>query len=126
MSIVKYCGLVILALFAVLLTGELKREIGKLVGICAGVALLVAAVGKMVPVFALVKELLGGTAIAGYFSTLIKALGVALAVEFCADLCRDLGESTLAHRLEMLGKAELLLLALPLVSELVKLARGLL
>ena len=126
MSIIKYCGLVIFALFTVLLTSELKRDIGKLVGICAGVALLIAAIGKLVPVFTLVKQLLDDTALAGYFSTLIKALGVSLAVDFCADLCKDLGESSLAGRIELLGKAELLLLALPLISELVELARGLL
>jgi stage III sporulation protein AD len=126
MSIIKYCGLVIFALFTVLLTNELKRDIGKLVGVCVGVGLLIAAIGKSVPVFSLVKGLLADTALAPYFATLLKALGVSLAVEFCADLCKDLGESSLAGRLEMLGKVELLLLALPLFQEVVDLAGGLL
>ena len=37
---------------------------------------------------------------------------------FCAALCRDCGESTVALCLEFAGKAELILLAVPLLEEL--------
>ena len=48
-----------------------------------------------------------------------------LAVQFSAELCRDAGESAIASKLELVGKAEIIILALPLVRELLGLAGGL-
>jgi stage III sporulation protein AD len=51
---------------------------------------------------------------------------VTLAAQFTAELCRDAGEGALASRLELAGRAEILLLALPLIRELTALAAGML
>ena len=42
-----------------------------------------------------------------------------------ADVCREMGESTLGARVEMCGRAEILLLCLPFLLELFSLALGL-
>ena len=126
MSIIKYCGIALLALSAVMIVGELKPKLSKLMAMCVGMSMLVAAAANLYPTVKLIGGFVGDTPLATYSSTLLKARGVSLAVEICADLCRDAGEASLAARLEMIGKAELLLLALPLVTELADIARGLL
>ncbi len=124
MSVVKYCGLALLSLSVVLIVSQFKRELGRVIGICLGAAFLVPAFAQLFPTIEVINEFVADTPLAKYSSTLLKALGVALAVEICSDMCRDAGEPTLASRLEMIGKAELLLLALPLVSELIGIAKG--
>lgn len=124
MSILKYCGLALLALSVIMILSEFKPKLAKLAAITVGIYMLTAVIANVYPSVKLISELGQDTPLAKYSSTLIKALGVALAVEITADTCRDAGENTLASRLEMIGKAELLLLALPLVYELINIARG--
>ena len=45
-------------------------------------------------------------------------------MQFSAELCRDAGESAIASKLELVGKAEIILLCLPLLRELIGLAAG--
>ena len=50
---------------------------------------------------------------------MIRAVGVAIVAEFGAQLCRDAGEGALAGRVELAGRATMLALALPLLTDLV-------
>lgn len=124
MSIIRYCGIALLSLSVIMILSELRPKLAKLVATAIGVCMLTAAGTSISPAFKVISEYISGTPLSSYASTLLKALGVALAVEITADICRDAGESSLASRIEMIGKAELLILALPLISELITIARG--
>ena len=126
MSVVKYCGLALLTVAVAMIIAELKPNISKLVTLTACTGFVCAAAATLYPSYKYFSTLIEDTALSEYSSTLIKALGVALAVEISADVCRDAGEGGLASKLEMIGKAELLLLALPLIGELIERARSLL
>lgn len=126
MSIVKYCGLALLTVAAAMIISELKPSVSKLVTLTVCVGFVCAAVSILYPSYKYLSNFIGGTSFSNYANTLLKALGVALAVEISADVCKDAGEAGLASKLEMIGRAELLLLALPLISELIEKARSLL
>lgn len=57
-----------------------------------------------------------------YTTLLLKALGVGYVVKIASDVCRDLGAGETAAKIELCGKAELLLMAMPLVGDLISLA----
>ena len=57
---------------------------------------------------------------------LFKGLGVAVLTQLCAELCKQSGEASLALGVEGAGKAELLLLCLPMLRELLETAQRLL
>lgn len=126
MSVLRYCGLILLASFIAMLLSELNGTMARLARACVGACIFCALVSSVYPSVKLLRELICETPLADTCETLFKALGVALAVEVCADACRDAGESSLASKLELVGKAELILLAIPLVRELMECARGLL
>ena len=72
-------------------------------------------------------EALGGTTLEStHFSVLLKALGVAFLTHFAAELCRESGENGVAGNVELAGKLEILLLCLPLIEDVLGLARDLL
>ena len=50
---------------------------------------------------------------------MLKAMGIALACEFAAQLCRDAGESALAARAEIAGRVTLAALAAPMLARVV-------
>ena len=118
----KYCGAALIALFAVLLLRAQKSEFSGIVSLAAGILLLGAAVVTLTPTLELVGDLIEGTGFKANLTALVKALGITLAVQFTSELCRDAGESSIASKLEFIGKAEILLLCLPLINELLSLA----
>lgn len=50
-----------------------------------------------------------------YLSVLLKIIAVSYVAEFAASLCRDAGESALAAKVELAAKVVVLLLAVPIV-----------
>ena len=52
------------------------------------------------------------------FNTMLKALGIAFIGRFCADICRDCGEQTLANAVEGVGRVCIFALALPMLSDI--------
>ena len=121
-KMIKYCGAALIALFAVLLLRAQKSEFSGIVSFAAGILLLGAAVVTLTPTLEMVGNLIEGSGFKSNFTALIKALGITLAVQFTSELCRDAGESSIASKLEFIGKAEILLLCLPLLNELLAFA----
>lgn len=124
MDIIKLCGIAIIAaIFNIVLRRE-KGEFALAVSAVSGVMLLLCAVSSLAPALELMRELSAHVSQQhiGYFNVMIKALGVSVIVSAAADSCRDMGEAGVAKKLEFAGKAQLLLLALPLVRDISSLA----
>lgn len=60
---------------------------------------------------------MGGVA-QGTVKTIIKAVGVAYMAQFASHLCKDLGESALAVKTEIVGRILLLTLAMPIIRSI--------
>lgn len=60
------------------------------------------------------------------FDIMLKGLGVALLCRFCSDICRDCGENTLASGVESVGKIVIFSLSLPMLADILTLAREIL
>ena len=122
MNIVKYCGAALCALCAVILLRGQKSGFSTGVAVTASVLLLGAAVSELLPVIRAISEMANDSGVGKWMEIMMKTLGIAVVVQFGADICRDSGETSIASKLEMVGKAEIILLALPLMRELVALA----
>lgn len=119
---IKYCGVALCALTAVIVLRGQKSEFAGIVALAAAVLLFGVAAAMFWPVLSELRRMIEGTSFEGCLSTLIKALGITLAVQFSSELCRDAGESAIASKLELVGKAEMILLCLPLIGKLLGLA----
>ena len=118
----KYCGAALCALAAVLVLRSQKSEFSGLVSLAASVILLGAAIVTFLPIVEFVSQTVVGTGFSEYLTVLMKALGITLTIQLCAEVCRDAGEASLASRLELVGRAEILILCLPLIRDLITLA----
>ena len=59
------------------------------------------------------------------FIFLLKSVGIGYICQFTSDICSDAGESAIASKIELAGRVELLLIALPLATEVVETAHTL-
>ncbi len=78
------------------------------------------------PLFAYVRALTEHTHASVYTELLFKALGIAILTQICADICRECGESALSTGVELTGKIEILLISLPMITEILSIAERLL
>ena len=91
-----------------------------------GILLLTGAgLAMLQPVISWLGELAQSCGIGEMTSLLMRALGVALLTQLCAELCRQSGEGSIASGVELAGRAELLLMALPQLQELLSIAQTL-
>lgn len=61
----------------------------------------------------------------GYFTILIKIIGITYIAEFCSDICKDAGYSTVAGQISMAGKLTVLGISMPIITTLLELIAGL-
>ncbi len=122
----KICGGALLCTVAIVVLRQLGRD-GALPLQWLGILLLTGAgLALLEPVIVFAGELAAACGITETASLLLRALGVALLCQLCADLCRQSGETTIAAGVETAGRAQILLLSLPKLRELLAAAEQLL
>lgn len=128
MDIMRVAAIALLGVVALLFFKQYKPEWGVPLRLILGVALggMILSAAKELLAFA---ELLAGnrdTVTGGMWQLILKALGISFVTEITSGVCRDSGEGTLASWVDMAGKMALLLLSLPLIREILTVARSLL
>lgn len=109
---------------AAVLCTVVRAQQPQMAGLCAlaaGTILLLAALESLTTVQTVFARLttLGGLR-EGYFSTLLKVLGISYATELAAQTCADLGEGGLAMRVSLVGKLCVFALTAPMLLSLIE------
>ena len=96
---------IITVLAAVFLKG-VKAEYGICAGICGSIILVYIAVTKFSGILGIISgfKRYTGCQIRIMLLMLIKMLGIAFTAEFSSNLCRDVGYSSVAAQIELIGK----------------------
>ena len=118
MEIVVICAFSVVASVVALFIKQYRPEYSSVILTAASVIILTSLVKTIVP---LIGEYLGIVSAAGLdrnvFSVILKALGISLITVFASDICSDAGQSSLAGRVEFAGKVAIVILAFPLIRE---------
>ena len=123
---IQIVGLALLSALVILLLRELRPCFAAPARLGVTVLLFGAAMPLYVRVLKRVEQLFSVTGAEAYASVLLRAAGVALICELTATLCRDLGENGVAGGVQLFGKLEILVLSLPLVDDVLEIAKELL
>ena len=122
-------GISALAVVEAVLSVMLRRyhgEYGMLLSIGCGLLLLLAILQQISPAVRQINDFLEASGIPQeYILVLFKALGICYLTQFAADSCRDAGESALAVKAEIAGRVAVLLISLPLLSQVASTAMDL-
>ena len=100
-----------------------SKEYSLLISVLLGLAVIFYLSAKFTPIFRQIGALITLAKVPEkYLSILLKCLGICFVTEFAADSCRDVGENSLASKIEIIGKVSILAAALPLFEEIIKTA----
>ena len=126
MDSIQVCLLAIAGVTAITVIRKWNSDFLPLMRLCLAILLSAILLSLTAPLVSYVKSLTESTGLSGYAEFLFKALAIAILTQFCAELCRESGESGAANGVELAGKAELLLLCLSPLKELFALAADML
>lgn len=126
MSTAQICLLAVTGTTLAVLIRQWKNEFAPLLRLALTVLFASVAISMATPLVAYIQTLTEIANASGYAEFLFKALGIAVLTQCCATLCRECGEAGVAGGVELAGRVELLLLALPLIEEILSTVRELL
>jgi stage III sporulation protein AD len=127
MDFVKIIGVAILTTFAVLVLKPTRPDIAAVVSVAGGLIVLLMFVDSLSIVIQNITAIVNRTGIkSGVFSALLKIIGIGYLTEFAAGICVDAGNQSMAQKVLLGGKVIILVLALPIVNNLIEIVAGLL
>ena len=126
MGIVQIAGLALLSVALILCLKELRASLALPARLAAALLLFGAAFALYVPVLERIRALFSLSGAADFATPLLRAVGIAIICELAVSFCRDLGENTVANGVLLFGKLEILVLCLPLVDDVLEIAKELL
>lgn len=99
-----------------LMLKEWKPELSVAVSIATGIFLFFGVFEELREVFSEFSGLMerGGVDLR-YFQIVVKIIGISYLAQFGSSICRDSGQSAIAEKIELAGKAAVVSLTLPIL-----------
>ena len=121
MNIYLLCGGGICALCAVMLLKQLKSDFAPYTAAAAATVMGVYCLASLAE-----RDVAVQTGQSTYYTVMLKCLCTAFICKTAAELCRDCGESSIGTKIELGGRAAIILQTLPLIKAIFSLAREML
>ncbi len=120
MEIFKVVGIAIAAVIISLLLKRDRPEISLLVGVSAGILILLGVLSSMTSVIEVFDELIYKTGVdEELFSGVLKIIGIGYLTEYTSAICNDHGQASLSEKVQLSGKISIFLMSVPIIKELV-------
>ncbi len=111
------CGVGIFAVFTICIIREIRRELTVPLILAVCVVFLCSLIPKIAPAITLIGEF-SALADRKYVGYILRALGITYITSVSSDVCKSVGEGTIAGYVETAGRAEIILLCIPMMREL--------
>ena len=98
-----------------------KPEYAVFVTLGTGLLILALAVGKLTYLFDSLQRIRESLDMdTGYFSTLVKMVGITYIGQFCAGICKDAGYQATGAQIELFCKLSVMVLSMPVLLALIE------
>ena len=126
MDLIAIIGVSLAAAVVAIILRQYRAEYAIVISLVTGAIVLVAIMQALEPVLGEVSELIGASGM-GTENTaaILKVVGVGFITQLACDSCRDAGEGAIAAKVELAGRVSILILALPVFSQILQIVSGL-
>lgn len=123
MEIIQIVALGLVSTFlAVILKQSNRNEFSMLISIITGVIILGFVIDKLRIVINVLNQIITRSSVeTGYFSIIIKIVAISYIIEFASQIARDSKEDAIASKIELGGKAIIMIISLPILLGLLDL-----
>jgi len=127
MDIIKIIGIALVTTFAAVVLRPSRPEIAAVVTVAGGVIVLLMAVDALGQVLGSFASIVNRTGIKSeVFGALLKIIGIGYLADFAAGICADAGNTSMAQKVTLAGKIIIMVLALPIINNLIEIIVGIL
>ena len=118
-EILRACGIALIALSLCVVLKAKSVALAPYLTQTAALSIVITSLSALIPLFAFIKDLSGQANInVSYLETMTLEGGIAFIAKITADICKENGENMLKSAVEFAANAQLLLITLPLLKEL--------
>ena len=126
MNVYTLCGFAVCAASAISLIRSMRPELAPAASALSGVVLLSFLLAELAPFIEFIRSVASEQGLDGYFALMLKALAISVCCKITSEICKGCGEGTLSSQVELAGKAGILLISLPIIKELLEIAKDML
>lgn len=117
MEILKIIGIGFLTLIITLTLKEYRKEMAVYSTLIGGAIIIYYSLGIITEIIDFLKSILQNSNYNNMFvSVLLKITGIALLTEYAVSVCKDLGENSIANKIDFGGKIIVISLSIPIIS----------
>lgn len=119
--IFKIIAIALLTVIATVVVKPVRNDFALIIALTGGIILLMLVLGYVGQVFSVMREIIALSGVSSsLYTLLLKIVGVGYLVEFTAGICSDTGNSSLGDKVLLGGKVIILVMALPIVTNILQ------
>lgn len=127
LDIYKLIGVGLITAISVLIVKQVKPDIAIVIGLTGGILLVIMMVDSLTQIISIFNNILLKSNLSqSLFNSLLKIIGIGYLTEFSANLCVDAGSANIADKILLGGKLLILVVALPIITNLLDIIVGIL
>jgi len=127
LEIFKILAIALITCVATLIVKQVKPDFASLVTLAGGIVILLMLVDYINQVFDVLNYIVEKTNLSpGLFSIVLKIIGIGYLTEFTANICTDAGSSSIASKVLLAGKIIILVMSLPILTNIIDIIVGIL
>lgn len=125
--IFKIVAIGLITCMATMIIRPVRSDFAILVGIAGGLIIIAMIVNYFTGILTSIKDIINVTGLnTSIYTVLFKIIGVGYLLEFSAGICSETGNSGLADKILLGGKIVIMVMALPIITNILEIIMELL
>lgn len=125
--ILKIVMIGLITCVATLIVRPVRADFAVILAIVGGLIIIFLIIGYVTDIFLSLRQVINFTGLnSNLYVLLLKIIGIGYLVEFSASICADTGNGSLGDKILLGGKIVILVMALPIVTNILEIIMGLL
>lgn len=117
MEIIKIIGIGFLTLIITIILKECKKEYAIYAVLIGGAIIVFYSMDTIKSIIDFIQELSNNSNYNNAFiSLLLKITGISILTEYAVSICKDVGENSIANKIDFGGKVIMISLSIPVIS----------
>ncbi len=117
MDIIKIIGIGFLTLIITIILKEYKKEYAIYAVLIGGALIILYSIDTLKSIITFLTEISNNSNYNNLFiSLLLKITGISILTEYAVSICRDVGENSIANKIDFGGKILVISLSIPVIS----------
>ena len=125
--ILKIVAIGLITCVATLIVRPIRSDFSIIIAIVGGIIIICMIIDYLTDILSSFKNIINFTGLnSGLYTLLLKIIGVGYLIEFTASICSDTGNGSLGDKVLLGGKIVILVMALPIITNILEIIMGLL